>query len=502
MPQSLWNRGFIALLITQFTVAFNDNAFRWLLVPIGKEYVNEDIIRFLGAVFLVVPFILWASIAGYVTDRFNRRNTVIWCKTIELVLLAAAIGVICLGPTIAESTSIAEASGSSVPVKVIILLTILFLLGSQAAFFSPSKYGLIPDLVPETSISAANGIIAMLTMVACVSGQIVGGYVFFWTTLYENKVPTDIPGGHHIWITALALVGMAAVGLASCFFIPKMNAVDPLAKFPVRPFRQIGKDLAALFSYRALFWVALASAFYWGIAALAQNNIDKYASEYLMVQQQHVTLLAAVLIIGIGVGAVLCGYLSGRRIEMGLVPIGAFFMGFFILILGFTPAHAGTVGRGFGNPLDTPYIFGATIMVLAGLGAGLYDIPLAAYLQKKSPTAQRGRMIAAYNFCTFSAMLLFTGLGLLGAVIFGKLGMTGGEASLMIWIATGLMTLAVAALLFRVYAAQFYIFFFRSLVKILYRPKFIGIENVPAEGPALLVCNHISLLDGFLLYFA
>jgi acyl-[acyl-carrier-protein]-phospholipid O-acyltransferase/long-chain-fatty-acid--[acyl-carrier-protein] ligase len=356
--------------------------------------------------------------------------------------------------------------------------------------------------VPETAISAANGITALFTMLACLSGQIVGGYVFFWTTWYENKVPTDIPGGHHVWITALALVGMAAVGLASSFFIPSMNAVDPQAKFPRKPFRQIGKDLAALFSHRALFWVAIASAFYWGIAALAQNNIDKYASEYLMVQQQHVTLLAAVLIIGIGVGAVFCGYLSGKRIELGLVPIGACGLGFFILILGFTPSHAGTVARGYGSPLDAPYLFGAIVMVLAGLGAGLYDIPLAAYLQKKSPTAQRGRMIAAYNFCTFSAMLLFTGLGLFGAVIFGKLGLDGGQASLMIWIAAGLMTLAVAAILFYFYAAPCMIFFFRILTRIVYRPKSVGIENVPAEGPALLVCNHVSYLDGFMLFFA
>ncbi|MDR1962768.1 MAG: hypothetical protein LBQ50_03210, partial [Planctomycetaceae bacterium] len=73
-PQSIWNKGFIALLITQFTVAFNDNAFRWLLVPIGKEYANGDLIRFLGGAFLIVPFLIWTSIAGYVTDRFSRRN--------------------------------------------------------------------------------------------------------------------------------------------------------------------------------------------------------------------------------------------------------------------------------------------------------------------------------------------------------------------------------------------------------------------------------------------
>jgi acyl-[acyl-carrier-protein]-phospholipid O-acyltransferase/long-chain-fatty-acid--[acyl-carrier-protein] ligase len=221
-----------------------------------------------------------------------------------------------------------------------------------------------------------------------------------------------------------------------------------------------------------------------------------------MVQQQYVTPLAAILTIGIGIGALLCGYISGKRIELGLVSVGAFFMGLFILVLGFTPGYAETIGKGMGSPLGTPYIFGAIFMFLAGLGAGLYDIPLAAYIQKNSPPEKRGRMIAAYNFCTFSAMFVFAGLGLLGAILFSKLGWSAGGASLMIWMATGLVTLAVSAVLLYVYAAPFLIFFFRHATRIVYRPKFVGTENVPAEGPALLVCNHISLLDGFFLYFA
>jgi len=466
MPQSLWNRGFIALLITQFTVAFNDNVFRWLLVFIGIAYAQTigeaDGIRFLGAFFLVVPFLLWASIAGYVTDRFSRRKTVIWCKAIELVLLAAGIGIICLGPTVADS--------NGMPMKVYLLLGVLFLLGSQSAFFSPSKYGLIPDLVPTTSISAANGIIVMLTMLAIVSGTVVGGYVYFWTTLFHDvlnpatglvdEVAHDIPGGHNVWVSVIVIVGVATIGLISSFFIPKMNAVDPNARFPKNPFLQTGKDLATLFSHRALFWVAVASAFFWGLAAMAQNNIAKFGTEFLMVPPQDVTPLVAILTIGIGIGAVLCGYLSGKRIELGLVPIGAFFMGLFILILGFTPGHAEPVGVGKGSPFDTPYIFGAVVMLLVGLGAGLYDVPLAAYIQKHSPPAQRGRMIAAYNFCTFFAMLVFTGLGLFGAIVFAQMGL---NASLMIWIATGLLTLAVCAMLVYLYAAPLRSFIFRTL---------------------------------------
>lgn len=495
-PHTLWNRGFAALLITQFTVAFNDNAFRWLLVPIGKEYANGDLIRFLGGAFLIIPFLLWTSMAGYVTDRFSRRSVVIWCKTIELILLAAAIAVICMGPAVAETGETAAAS-LGMPLKLYLLLGVMFLLGSQAAFFSPSKYGTIPDLVPETSISAANGFVSMLTMLACVSGQILGGYLFFWTTLYDNKLPVGVPGGQHIWITALCLCGMAAVGLVSSFFLPPMKAVDPQARCPRNPFLQTGKDIAALFSHKMLFWVSIASAFFWGLAALAQNNIDKYATEYLLVQQQHVTVLAAVLTIGIGIGAVVCGYLSGKHIEMGLVPIGAFGMGFFIMILGFTPPQPDNIQAGFGTPLDPPYIFAAVMMMLTGLAAGLYDIPLAAYIQEKSPPKERGRMIAAYNFCTFSSMFLFIGLGLAGAFVFHY---AHAHPSLMIWLTAGFGTIAVSIVLAYWFDAALMIFIIRYFLYIVYRPKVSGLENIPETGGAVLVCNHISFLDGLLFY--
>jgi acyl-[acyl-carrier-protein]-phospholipid O-acyltransferase/long-chain-fatty-acid--[acyl-carrier-protein] ligase len=305
----------------------------------------------------------------------------------------------------------------------------------------------------------------MLTMIAIVSGTVIGGYVYFWTTETHNvfndatevydQLAKGVPGGVNVWVTFLVLVGIAGIGLFTSFFIPKLTAVDPNAKFPKNPFRQTGKDLSILYSHKALFVVAIASAFFWGLAALAQNNIAKFGTEFLMVPPQDVTPLVAILTIGIGIGAVLCGYLSGKRIELGLVPIGAFFMGVFILILGFTPGHAEPVGVGKGSPFDTPYIFGAIVMLLVGLGAGLYDVPLAAYIQKNSPQAQRGRMIAAYNFCTFSAMLFFTGLGLIAAIVF--------ESSLIIWIGTGLLTLAVCVMLVYIYAMPLKAFVYRSL---------------------------------------
>ncbi|MDR1925218.1 MAG: MFS transporter [Planctomycetaceae bacterium] len=512
-PRTLWNKGFIALIITQFTVAFNDNAFRWLLIPIGKCYADNDTIRLLGGVFLLVPFVLWTSIAGYVTDRFSRRRVIIWCKIIEFILLFAAILIIGMGPAVNESgvAGGVVAASSGIPLKVTLLLAILFLLGSQSAFFSPSKYGVIPDLVPENQLSAANGFVAMLTMIACISGQLVGGYVFFWTSSFREVTieglkqiqPTGIPGSEQIWITSFVLLGVALLGLISSLFIPRFKAVDSCAIFPRNPFLQTGRDLLSLFSYRKLFWIALASAFFWGLAALTQNNIDKYASEFLKVQQQYVTILIAVLSIGIGVGSVICGYLSRGRIELGLVPIGAFGMGLSICVLGFTPRYAELIGAGMGDPCGSPYIFATIVMLLTGLWAGLYDVPLAAYIQHNSPTDKRGRMIAAYNFMSFSTMIVFLVVGMLGGEIFNSINRAkfwDYDPSLLIWISAGLLTVGVGVVLIYHLWASFVIFVFRLWLINYYRPKVIGLENLPESGGYILASNHISLVDGMLIY--
>ncbi|MDR1486216.1 MAG: MFS transporter [Planctomycetaceae bacterium] len=503
-PHSLFNRGFIALIITQFTVAFNDNAFRWLLVPIGKCYADNDVIRLLGGVFLLIPFLIWTSVAGYATDRFSRRKVMIWCKVVELLLLFAAIFIITMGPPAGLHNA------GSFPLKIILLLVILFLLGSQSAFFSPSKYSVIPDLVPETSLSAANGLVAMLTMIACVSGQVVGGYVYFWTTNFnettvgeiKNIQATGIPGSENIWITVIVLLGVALIGFVASLFIPRLKAVAPDVKFPRNPFIQTCRDLATLFSYKKLFWIAMASAFFWGLAALATNNIDKFATEYLKVQQQYVTILIAVLSTGIGLGAVLCGFLSGKRIELGFVPVGAIGMGIMIFIIGFTPAYGQVIGNGMGDPLDTPYIFATIIMLMTGLFAGFYDVPLVAYIQRHSPHEKRGRTIAAYNFLSFSTMIICLVGGMVGVIIFNainKMNIFHYDPSLLIWMSIGLFTVLVGVVLLYYLWANFLVNVFRIMLILVYRPKVIGLDNIPENGGFILVSNHISLIDGMLI---
>ncbi len=493
---SCWTPGFIALLVTQFTVAMNDNVFRWLIIPIGKHYMTteggKDLIRNLGAVFLVVPFILFVAIAGYATDRYSRRSVMIWCKFVEMVLLGIAVLVICFLPP-----------GVGPTVRIAILLALLFLLGAQSAFFSPSKYGVIPDLVPQNQISYANGILSMLTMIAIVTGQVLGGYLFAWTTLFGDSSRDIIigePGAANWFLSMAVLVGVALIGFIASFFIPKLKPTAPDVKFPVNIFKESFQNIKLLISYRSLFWVAIASSFFWGLAALSQTNIDKYACDFLKVPQEHVTPLVAILSLGIAGGAILAGWLSKGRIELGIVPIGALGIGIFAVMLGFTPAMPETVAPNMGTMTSGSYIFGAFGLMMIGLAAGLYDVPLSAYLQKESPREKRGRIIAAYNFFSFSFMLAFSGLNFALASFFGLFESTRATASLWIWLSVGLLVLVAFVIMMRALLFPGIVFFVRFVFRYFYRVEVRGEENIPQEGGVLMVANHVSFIDGPIIY--
>ncbi len=490
----LWTKGFIALLITQFFVALNDNIFRWLIIPIGKCAVGwsdkTDMIRTIGSLAFLIPFLLLATYAGYVCDRFNRRNVLIWTKVAELVVMI-------LGTMAIVS--------QSVP----FMLVTLFLMASQSAFFSPAKYGSLPNLVAKERISEANGYVSMTTMIACLGGQVLGGVLFVITTL-NPEAPIEGTGGMHNWfIWASVIVGISLLGLVSSFFIPSIKAADPSAKFPVNPFEQTAKDLGSLIKNRRLFWVAMASAFFWGLGALAQLNIDKFATEYLNVRQDWAMALLVALSAGLALGALLAGKLSRGKIELGLVPIGAFLILFFCFALSFTPYEPIPLGAKIASPASNAFIFGATMLFLMGLSAGMYDIPLVATLQMDSPKESRGRILAAYNFFSFSAMAIFAALQMgLASAPFAetRLASSVGETvkagldGASIWFVCGLLTIPIFILTLYAYFIPFLYVCVSWWLKLVYRLNVCDADNMPEKGGVLMVGNHVTYLDSIVIY--
>ena len=467
----LWTRSFLALLVTQFLVTLNDNMFRWLVIPIGKQLMGEDNARAAGSISFLLPFVLLAAPAGYLADRFSKRNVIVGCKVAEILIVAMGI--------------LAILSGG-----VGWMLVVLTLLASQAALFSPAKMGSIPEIVRTDQISAANGWIGLTSMVGIILGSVAGGYLFSLTTPSSGSPgggPSVQPGQHHWWISAMALCGVAMAGWAASLFIGRLRPANPTRKVPLNLFAQTLRDLRTLIGHRPLLLAALAASYFWMLGLLSQLNIDKFAlsSPQLVHDQQYVGYLLAVLMLGIGVGSLLAGIWSAGKVEVGLVPFGAAGMAVAAMLMVGVPA-------GVGTPWSWPYLQSCVWLLALGVAAGFYDIPLEAFLQHRSPRESRGSILAAYNFLSFSGMLL-------AAVIYWLLAGKLGLSARAIFLVAGLGTLPVCLLI--VYAAPLAALrvLVRAVAGLFYRIDVQGMENVPEEGGVLLVSNHVSWIDGFLL---
>lgn len=470
---TLWTGSFVALLVTQFLVALNDNIFRWLIVPIGAVMFGDQAKAMQwGSVAFLIPFLALAAPAGYFADKFSKRRVMIGCKVAEIVVMVMGIGAILSG-------------------EIHIMMFVLFLMGAQSAFFSPAKYASIPEIVHHEHISSANGVIGMTTMVACIVGAGVGTNLFSLTTLPEDSNLGLGPGQYHWWISAAVLVGVAVVGWIASLFIGRLQAASPDRRFPLNPAGQVVRDLRELFSRRVLYWAALGSAYFWSVGLLAQSNIDRMAMQQFFVDrtfgQPYVGVMLGILTLGIGAGCVLAGIWSRGKVELGLVPLGAAGLIVMSLVLALSPEAQGGNWKG-------PFSWTCAFLALLGISAGLYDIPLLSSLQERSPAESRGRILAAYNFLSFSGMML-TG------ILFGVLGREDGLnlSARWIWAIASVATIPVfCAIVYLAFTPMIRVLV-RIIITVFYRVHVKGLENIPEKGGALLISNHVTWLDAVLL---
>ncbi len=371
----LSSRSFIGLLLTQLFGATNDNTFRLLVIGICTAKAppeQSSVVLSAGLACFTLPYLLLAAPAGYLADRFSKRRVIVACKVAEIVIMGAAIGAIYTG-------------------NIYLVFFILTLMGSQSALFGPAKMGSIPEMLRPECISAANGVMGLVTIVATVTGVVLGN------ALFEATKPDGLNG---LWMSACALIGVAIVGTLTSLLIVKAPAADPRREFPSHPLRQTIQDLKTLAASRAMLRVALGIAFFWSLGALAQSNILEYGAEAGLLQVQTNPLLAA-LVVGVGVGSVLAGVWSGGRIELGILPLGAAGMAISAFLLF-------TVSGDMVNPeagWTAARTFACLWLFTLGASAGLFDVPLESFMQERSPRESRGAVLAASNFITFAGML-------------------------------------------------------------------------------------------------
>ena len=487
--EKLFSPSFMGLLFTQFLGATNDNLFRWLVAYIGGELAVHDpaftkmvswvnanpspetykaIAVSAGLAFLVLPFILLAAPAGYCADRFSKRTVIVSCKVAEVLLMILGVAVILHG-------------------NVWLMFFTLFLMGSHSAIFGPSKYGSIPEIVRAERISAANGLIGMSTILAIVLGTVGAGYLYEWTKPY---------GQTNSWIWAATIICVAVVGFITSLPIRRLPSANPSRKFPINFAAETYNDFRILISIRPLFLTACASMLFWSLGGLCQININSYGDVHLNLSKDHVSLLVGILALGVGVGSILAGIISRRRIIMALVPIGAAGLAFSHIALYFLPVGNGTLA-------SFSYISTAVCLFILGLSGGLYDVPLQAYLQHNSPEKSRGSIFAATNFMTFAGTFAASGFYILLVNLFGskdKLSSVSDPAP-AIFLLVGLALLPLVLVLIRYTAFDSTRLLVVAIAHSMYKTRIEGLENIPATG-ALLTPNHVSWADGVLIGLA
>ncbi|RMG32659.1 MAG: MFS transporter, partial [Planctomycetota bacterium] len=471
---SLTSRSFLGLLVTQFLTAFNDNMFRWFVVPIayfepragmGPLMDKADALS-LGLVCFTVPYLVFASTAGFLADRFSKRNVIVACKVAEVVLMTLALTALWL---------------KNLP----LLFVIVFLTGAQSALFSPAKYGAIPELLDEEHLSKGNGLMGLVTVVASALGTVAG----FW--LFDATRP-DLRGVvsvSQLSLPALCLLGVALTGLGASLLIRRLPAAAPKRTFPRNPFADTIGELKLLFAERALFRAALGIAFFWFLASLANVNVNAFAIDVLHLPEKRIGLLMAALVVGVASGSVLAGLLSGGKVELGLVPLGS-------LGIAVSSVMLFVVGQATDTPaMDLSEGTRATTvwLLLLGISAGFFDVPLEAFLQYFSDPKRRGSILAASNFLTFLFILVSAG------VFYSLQHALGENASAKIFLLAGLGTLPVTLYVVYLIPHATIRFIVWCCFGLVYRLRVIGRDNLPERGGALIVANHVSWIDGILI---
>jgi 1-acyl-sn-glycerol-3-phosphate acyltransferase len=449
--QLLADTRFEGFLWAQFLGAFNDNVYKMIVsfTAVRMAIDSAASARYLaiaGAAF-IVPYILFSGYAGQLADRYSKTRMLQITKSLEIATMAMGIA--------------ALAGGS-----LNLLFIVLFLLGTQATFFSPAKYGLLPEAVGETQISRANGLLELTTFVAIVIGTSFGSALF---EHWKNE-PTTM---------GIAMLGIAIVGTLCSLHIPKVPAAGRSGAFAWNPFGEIAAGVRELRTRRPLALTILGISWFWFLGALFQLVLVLEGSEILHVGETRAGLLFTALAIGIGLGSVLAGRISGDHIELGLVPAGSLIMGVFSLLVATT----------------TNYSVALAELVAVGFGGGFMAVPLNAYLQEEPAADEKGRMLATNNLMNSIAMVAAYGM----LVVMHSLLNWSPRA---IFAALGCATLAGAVVVTRTMPAIVVRFVLYIVANLMFRIRVTGAENIPKTGAALVVANHVSYADAVLAGYA
>jgi 1-acyl-sn-glycerol-3-phosphate acyltransferase len=463
----LGKRRFLPFFVTQSLGAFNDNVFKQSLILAILYKLNIDGDRTiwvnLCAMLFILPFFLFSALAGQFGEKFNKDALIRLIKIGEIVIMA-------VGATGFVFNHLA------------LMLLALFAMGTHSALFGPVKYSILPQALREEELVGGNGLVEMGTFLAILAGTISAGVM--------------LSSGNYTVVVSVAIVLIAVLGYLASRFIPKAPASTPGLRINWNIFSQSWATLRmGLGQTKSVSRSIVGNSWFWFVGAIYLTQIPAYAKDWLHGDETVVTLILTVFSVGIALGSMLCERLSGRKVEIGLVPFGSFGLTLFGLLLwwnsgGFpqaAQAHGWLDVLGYGQAWWV-------LLDILGLGVfgGFYIVPLYALIQSRTPENQRARVIAANNILNALFMVVSA---IVSIVLLSVAHLSIPELFLVV----SLMNIAVNTYIFRIVPEFTMRFMVWLLGHSMYRVKHQGLEQIPDEGAALLVCNHVSFVDALLI---
>ena len=437
---------------TQFLGAFNDNVFKNALMLLiafqaGRQLtLASDVVINLAAGLFIAPFFLFSATAGQVADKIEKSKLIRWIKLMEIVIMAAA--------------GIAFFSQ-----HLVALLALLFLMGTQSAFFGPVKYSLMPEHLRADEIVAGNALVEMGTFLAILLGTLCGGVLI------------QMDGGTAL--TGLVLIGIAVAGWLASRMIPSAGKGDPALVIRWNLIRQTFAIIGTARRQRAVFLSILGISWFWLLGAAYLTQLPNFTRNVLGGGESVVTLLLTLFSIGVGAGSLLCERLSDRKVELGLVPLGSIGLSLFGIDLFWAcrlPAADGLMSLGQFLQQTGSLRLGIDFIMI-GLFGGLYIVPLFAMIQMRTPTGERARVIAANNIINAIFMVL---AALAGALLLGVAGVSIPVFFLVLALANVIVAVYIYSLVPE-FAMRFLVW---VMTHTMYRFRHRDLTRIPITAPA------------------
>lgn len=448
------NRSLRALQIAQALGAFNDNAWKLIVVALAMRAVSGDAAAseaenqkqtMLAFAAFTLPLAVFSLPFGALADRCRKNVLLFRAKLLECALMAIGAAALFVDP-----------SGGWLP------LVVLGAMGVQSAIFSPAKYGILPEIVPHTELSRANGRLELATFLAIIAGTAFGPQLL--------RLAPSTPG-----VAGLVLVAFAVAGAVAARGIERTE--------PARLSGGFGDALAGAFGAvkgdRALALSIAGQVWFWTIASLLGQNLVVWSKNHLALEESWLGVPLGVFGIGVGIGSELAGRAAKNRVEMGFVPLGA-------VLLSILTALLGAVAPG---------LFGTcALLLLLGLASGFVVVPLNALQQWRAPDQHRGAVIALSNTFVF--------VGMFGGSLLGGALAAAGQSARGIFVSAAVLTIVGTAIAVKLMPVALLRGVMLLAMHTCYRIRVVGAENVPSKGGVLLAPNHVSFLDGILLSVA